>query len=145
MAKQLVFITGATGFIGAQTTDAVLKAGYRVRLSIRKAEQEIGIKKRHAGFLKDVETTVIPDLTKSESFANALDGVDFVLHVASPMPGKAEDFVQEYQKPAVDGTLALLEAALKFKQIQKVVVVSSILALVPLEAYGVSTQHTKGT
>lgn len=145
MAQQLIFITGATGFIGAQTTDSVLKAGYRVRLSIRKAEQESGIRKRHAAFLGNVETVIIPDLSKPESFEKALDGVDHVLHIASPMPGKGDDFVQGYQKPAVDGTLAVLETALKFKKLQKVIIVSSVLALIAPEEYGIPEFHVKGS
>lgn len=145
MAQQLVFITGATGFIGAQTTDSILKAGYRVRLSIRKAEQESGIRKRHAAFQGNVETVIIPDLSKPESFEKALDGVDHVLHIASPMPGTGDDFVQEYQKPAVNGTLAVLEAALKFKKIQKVIIVSSALALLAVEKFGVPEFHIKGS
>ncbi|KAJ5248827.1 NAD(P)-binding protein [Penicillium chermesinum] len=136
MTKSLVFITGATGFIGSHTAEAVLRAGYRIRLSIRKAEQEAVIRKRHAAFESDIETILVPDLTHPESFNKALEDVDYILHVASPMPGQGEDFVKDYQKPAVDGTVALLDTALKFKQIKKVVIVSSVLAMLHLEDWG---------
>jgi nucleoside-diphosphate-sugar epimerase len=36
MSSGLIFITGATGFIGVTTADAALKAGYRLRISVRK-------------------------------------------------------------------------------------------------------------
>ena len=38
MGDELVFITGASGFIGSHVTDQILKSGYRARLSVRKEE-----------------------------------------------------------------------------------------------------------
>lgn len=45
MAMKTVFITGATGFIGSRVAEDTLQAGYRVRLSIRRAEQQQSLEK----------------------------------------------------------------------------------------------------
>ncbi|KAB8233364.1 uncharacterized protein BDW43DRAFT_311088 [Aspergillus alliaceus] len=71
---------------------------------------------------------------RQDLFKEALQGVDYVFHLASPMPGKGSDVQRDYIDPAVKGTEAILYAALEFPQIKKVVVVSSVLALAPFTA-----------
>ncbi|KAJ5162012.1 NAD(P)-binding protein [Penicillium capsulatum] len=134
MSNSLVFITGATGFIGSHVVASTLRAGYRVRLSIRRAEQEASIRSRYPDHSDSIETVVIPDLSKPEAFSDAFDGVDYVFHLASPMPGGGTDFHRDYLHPAVDGTLSILRAAQNFPQMKKVVIDSSVLALTPVDA-----------
>ncbi|KAJ5663255.1 dihydroflavonal-4-reductase [Penicillium longicatenatum] len=134
MTKSLVFITGASGFIGAHVVAVTLKAEYRVRLSIRKPEQEAVIRKRYAEFNSDIEIVVVPDLANVDALKSALNGVDYVFHIASPMPGSGIDLQRDYITPAVQATLSMLNAALAHEQIQKVVIVSSVLALTPVDA-----------
>ncbi|KAJ5109990.1 hypothetical protein N7532_002635 [Penicillium argentinense] len=76
-----IFITGSTGFI------AILEAGHRVRLSIRKPSQESAIRYGHPGYTSQIETVLITDFSKRESFTDALEGVDTIFHLASPMLG----------------------------------------------------------
>ncbi|TPR04887.1 Alpha/beta hydrolase family protein [Aspergillus niger] len=134
MAAPLVFVTGATGFIGSQVVATTLQAGYRVRLSIRKAEQEATLRELHPGYGDKIETCIVPDISQRESFKDAFQDVDYVFHLASPIPGGGNDFKQDYVEPAVRGTEAILYAALEFSQIKKVIVMSSVLALAPVTA-----------
>ncbi|CAG7988269.1 unnamed protein product [Penicillium salamii] len=131
MSEPLVLITGATGFIGSHAVLSALEAGYRVRLAVRKLEQKQAVEERYSKFASKIETVVVPDITKSSSFEDSLNGVDHVFHLASPMPGKGSDFQADYVSPAVEGTEAILYAALNFPQIKKVIVMSSVLALLP--------------
>lgn len=144
MSKSLVFITGASGFIGSQVVAATLKAGYRVRLSIRKPEQEAAIRKRYADFNNDIEIFLIPDLSNVDALKSALNGVDYVFHIASPMPGSGTDLQRDYINPAVAATLSMLNAALAHKQIQKVIIVSSAVAFTPVDALAAKTVVAKG-
>ncbi|KAF2730565.1 NAD(P)-binding protein [Polyplosphaeria fusca] len=134
MAGQLIFITGATGFIGAHVVRVALEAGYRVRLSIRKVEQEAALRARYPGNDSKLETVQITDFGNPESFKSALQDVDYVFHIASPMvaPGLV-DLQKDYVQPAVKATLGVLNAALSFPKIKKVAVVSSIVALQPVD------------
>lgn len=144
MSRETVFITGATGFVGSHTLNYTLKAGYRVKLSIRRKEQEQDIKSWLQGAHEDVEFCHIPDLTKPGVFVEALRDVDYIFHLASPLPGKGEDVEKDYVQPAVDGTLAILEEALQHERIKFVIVTSSILALLPMGAIARPPVHPEG-
>ncbi|RWR00076.1 putative 3-beta hydroxysteroid dehydrogenase/isomerase [Paecilomyces variotii] len=102
MPSSLIFITGAIGFIGSVTT-------------------------REAFVL-------MSDFTHESSFSGKLNGVYYVLHMASPIaaPGPDATNKETYFKPAANGTIAILKAAAKIPSINKVIVTSSILALVPM-------------
>ncbi|KAI4732571.1 NAD(P)-binding protein [Aureobasidium sp. EXF-12298] len=133
MSSSLIFLTGGTGFIGSHVTLAVLKSGYRVRLSVRRSDQEAAIMKLFPAYRSQIETVVIPDITRREAFVEALKDVDHVFHLASPMPGQGVDVRKDYVDPAVHGTTSMLYAALDYPQIKNIIVMSSILALVDIK------------
>jgi nucleoside-diphosphate-sugar epimerase len=144
MSKSLIFVTGATGFIGAEVVQQALEAGYRVRLSIRRSEQADTLKNRYAEYASDIETVIIPDITQHEPFEKALDDVEYIIHIASPLPGQGKDLKQDFIKPAVDGTEAILYAALKFPRIKSVVITSSGIALLPVDDDMLNNKTFKG-
>ena len=84
------------------------------------------------------------DLLKADGWETAVNGADFVMHVASPMP------VGEYRKtdvirPAREGTARILKAAAQAR-VQRVVITSSIEASSPAEHYeGGPTDETVWT
>lgn len=134
MSPNLIFITGATGYIGSHTVNSTLAAGHKVRLSIRRKEQEQDIQRWISGPQEAVEFAHIPDLTNPEAFKGHLDDVDYIFHLASPLPGKGEDVHKDYVDPAVDGTLAILKEAAKHERVKFVIVMSSVLGLLPIGA-----------
>lgn len=131
MPSGLIFITGATGFIGGAAALEALKAGYRLRLSVRREAQIAKLKSVFAehGYSDRVEFVVVADITQESSFAGKLDGVDYVFHVASPLVHGTNK--ESYFDPAVKGTTAILTEAAKVKSIKRVVVTSSIAAFIP--------------
>lgn len=145
MASKLIFITGATDFIGSHTVNAALAAGYRVRVSIRRKEQERSIQSWSIGPENKLEFVHVPDLTDSSAFRGRLDDVDFIFHLASPLPGKGEDVHKDYVDPAVSGTLAILKEAKGVERVKLVIVMSSVLALLPVGATGKPPVIPKGT
>jgi nucleoside-diphosphate-sugar epimerase len=80
-----------------------------------------------------VEYVIITDFGTQYIFNDALKGVNYIFHIASPMPGKASDFKNGYLGPSIQGTTSILEAAAKTPSIKKVVITSSAYALVPVE------------
>ncbi|KAB8208056.1 hypothetical protein BDV34DRAFT_233624 [Aspergillus parasiticus] len=125
----LTLITGATGFIGSQVALRVLQAGYRARLAIRREEQADKLRRIFADYEKQLEFVIVPDITVSGCFDEALQGVDYVLHLASPLPKPGSG---DLVTPAKRGTVAILESAAKVPSIKKVVVTGSVLSLVSL-------------
>ncbi|OGM47810.1 reductase [Aspergillus bombycis] len=128
MSQGLIFITGASGFIGSATAVEALKAGYRLRVCLRRPSPQLQSLLSKYG--NQVEYVFISDLTDEMAFPDKLDGVDFVLHLASPLPHGTDK--ETYFTPAVKGTTALLKAANKVSSIRKVVITSSMAALTPL-------------
>ncbi|KAK3368567.1 hypothetical protein B0H63DRAFT_441812, partial [Podospora didyma] len=135
ISTSLVLITGGTGFIGSQVVLDALKAGHRVRLTIRREAQVDEVKSRFASYATQLETALTPDLSSIDAIRSALgDDVEYVIHIASPMPGKGDDFKTDYLHPAVKGTEAILEAAATALAVKRVVIMSSLLGLMPLGA-----------
>ncbi|OJI85749.1 hypothetical protein ASPTUDRAFT_29371 [Aspergillus tubingensis CBS 134.48] len=130
MPGDLVFITGATGFIGSAVAIKTLQAGYSLRISVRKEEQIPKLKAALSEYEDRVEFVITPDITQQSSFAGKLDGAKYVLHIASPMPHGTNP--ETYFGPAVMGTTAILKEAAKVSSIKKVVITSSIAALIPM-------------
>ncbi|OQE25684.1 hypothetical protein PENFLA_c008G09063 [Penicillium flavigenum] len=128
MSNELIFITGATGFIGSATAVEALKAGYRLRVCLRRPSEQL--QTLLSEYSDQVEFVIVPDLTDEAAFDGKLNGVDYVLHLASPLPHGTDK--QSYFAPALKGTTAILKAAAKIPTIKKVVVTSSIAAFIPM-------------
>ncbi|PLB48417.1 3-beta hydroxysteroid dehydrogenase/isomerase family protein [Aspergillus steynii IBT 23096] len=132
MPSGLIFITGTTGFIGSAVALEALKTGYQLRISVRRESQILKLKTLFSkyGYSEKVDFVVVADITQESSFAGKLDGVDYVLHIASPLLHGTEK--ESYLDPAVKGTTAILTEAAKVKSIKKVVITSSIAAFIPV-------------
>lgn len=87
MSKPLVLITGATGHLGFRTLVFALQYGYRARVALRRLEQQVKIKNAASiqPFLDDIEFIQVPDITQLNAFKDAIKGVSYVLHIASPI------------------------------------------------------------
>src|SRR5262249_9643763 len=68
------------------------------------------------------------DLTSDQGWAEAIQGCDYVLHVASPFPPAQPKDPDELIVPARDGTLRVLRASLA-AGVRRVVVTSSVAAV----------------
>jgi nucleoside-diphosphate-sugar epimerase len=138
--SNLVLITGSTGHVGLPVLLKTLQAGYPVRASVRsdsKAQTILNNKvfkaaKIPAGLLTFV---TVPDITVPGAFNEAIKDVEYIIHVASPIPGTAST-PEEYEKlvitPAVKGTVGILDSALKSNKIKRVVITSSAVAVIPI-------------
>ena len=142
----MVFLTGSTGFIGSRILSDLLSAQHRVRASVRRAEQISLLTSRHSSSVESgqLQFAVIPSLEDAESVKAAVaNDVSCIIHLASPMPGKGDDFETGYLHPAVRGTETILEAA-KGTKVERVVVMSSVLAMMPLGGLEMEGLHVVG-
>lgn len=128
--SQLVLVTGGTGFIAGHTILALLKAGYRVRATIRNLERANNLRKTIEENGGDVERLFFAeaDLNNDAGWADAVHGCDGIFHIASPFPLDVPKDPQEIIAPAVNGTLRVLNAA-KEQGIDRIVLTSSLVAV----------------
>ncbi|KAK4238778.1 putative NADPH-dependent methylglyoxal reductase GRP2 [Achaetomium macrosporum] len=142
ISDDLVFITGATGFVGSSTLLHLLGAGYRVRAAVRsKAEIASILAQPQIQALSPgprLTFAVVPDITVAGAYDDAIEEATHAIHIASPTPSGGEvippeQHIPHFFSPAAWGTLNMLEAANKAGTVRRVVITSSIMALAPLE------------
>jgi len=115
--KPLVALTGATGFIGQYLLKELPKRGYRLRVLLR----------RPTMLPEGCASAVIGDLAKPYNMAEALSGVDAVIHsagIASTMSGLPED---DYRLFNTEATVKFARAAERAR-VKRFVFLSSIRA-----------------
>ncbi|KAG0651165.1 Cercosporin toxin biosynthesis cluster 6 [Hyphodiscus hymeniophilus] len=135
MSAKLVLVTGATGHLGFRVLVEALEAGYRVKAPVRRAEQIPAIKAAPSvqKYLNELEFVVVPDIVASGAYNTALQGVTYVIHVASPLAQQTDNYERDVIEPATNGTIGILKSALKIPSIKRFVFTSSLTAIVPWE------------
>src|SRR5215469_2341927 len=116
----LVFVTGATGFLGSHVARVLAEAGSQLRLLVRPSSDLRNVAELNA-------ERVVGDLRDPASFAKALDGCDAVFHVAADYRLWVRDPDQMYRSN-VEGTRGLLKAA-KQRGVRRVVYTSSVATM----------------
>lgn len=130
----LVLLTGASGFIAKHVAQRLLNAGWRVRATVRGDTRREEVRAALAPHVaastldKGLEFVAL-DLTTDDGWATATEGVDALVHTASPFPLSDPDLEDAVIRPAVDGTLRALRAA-RDAGVGRVVLTSSIAAII---------------
>ncbi|KAL8795378.1 MAG: hypothetical protein Q9195_002119 [Heterodermia aff. obscurata] len=132
-SSPLVMITGGNGFVGYAVLVGALKAGYRVRASVRRqdAVDKICTGQSVQDYLSEESLTfiIIPDNSKPGAYFEAVKECSYIIHVASPLASKPGDLVSQ----AVAGHEAILEAAEATPSIKRIVFTSSTCSIRPFE------------
>lgn len=127
MEKELVLVTGGSGFIAVHIILKLLKLGYRVRTTLRTLSRQDEVKSMlEQGGAVDFENLefIQTDLTSDINWMKAATDATYVIHVASPTPATRPDDGDEMVKMAVDGTLRVMKAA-KAAGVKRVVLTSA--------------------
>jgi nucleoside-diphosphate-sugar epimerase len=149
MAGELVLLTGSTGYLGFLTLIDLLKAGYKVRAAIRSETKKQKI--INAPSFKALNPSAdqlswvtVPDMMADHAYDEAVKGVSYILHLASPIPSfgdaslektNSDEMEEHFVKQPVRSDLGMLESARKSGTVKKVVVTSSAVAITPFEWY----------
>lgn len=118
MASQdLVLVTGGTGYLAGWVISALIARGYAVRATVRSPAAAARLE---AKFGADAPETAIADLVADAGWDEAMAGVRYVIHTATPMTARGEDLLSA----ARDGTRRVLLAAAR-AGVERVVLTSS--------------------
>ena len=107
---QTVLVTGANGYIAQHIILQLLAAGYRVRGSLRDPDTSGPLRTALAAQLpvtptEDALSFIGLNLRADDGWDAAMQGVDAVMHTASPVPLVQPDDPQDVIRPAVDGAM----------------------------------------
>jgi len=135
-----VLLTGVSGFLGGHVALQLLEAGYVVRGSVRdlaKADKVRDTLSRAGADISRLEFVAL-DLMSDKGWAEAMQDVRYLQHVASPFVTSMPSDKMELIGPAVEGTTRALEAAFAAK-VERIVLTSSMAAVM----YGHAKSRTQ--
>ena len=129
-----IVVTGASGFLAKHVIGELLRAGYRVRGTVRNRATL-----RHIQAAMDVLAPgaeqrleiVEADLLDDAGWAYAMDNADAVMHIASPVVAAEPKDPATVIRPAVEGTERVLRFA-HAEHIRRIIVTASTATI----AYG---------
>ena len=131
MSGELVLVTGGSGFVGAHCIIELLKAGYRVRTTVRSDRRQadvLAMLKAGGAEPGDALSFAVADLTSEAGWPAAVAGCDYILHVASPFPPGVPKHEDDLIVPAREGALRVLRFA-RDAGVKRVVLTSSFAAV----------------
>jgi dihydroflavonol-4-reductase len=125
-----VLVTGGSGYLGGWCIVELLRRGYRVRTTVRNASREHEV---HAAVDSEVDShhnlsVHQADLLSDDHWDHVIEGCDYVLHVASPVPVSQPRNPDELIMPAREGTERVVSRALD-AGVERVVLTSSAAAI----------------
>ncbi|XP_042980219.1 phenylacetaldehyde reductase-like isoform X2 [Carya illinoinensis] len=130
-AEKVVCVTGASGYIASWLVKLLLQRGYTVNASVRDPNDPK--KTEHLLMLDGAKERLHlfkADLLEEGSFDSLFDGCEGVFHIASPVDFSANNPQAELIEPAVEGTLNVLRSCAKVSSVKRVVLTSSMAAVV---------------
>lgn len=137
---QTILLTGSSGYIAKHIALALLRAGYTVRGTVRRLDKGDEVRRALEPHLDAPAMArlsfVQVDLEADAGWDQAMQGVDTLVHTASPFPLNQPKDENDLIRPAVEGTMRALRAA-HAAGVTRVVLTSSAIAIVPAEKAGV--------
>ena len=133
MAFNQVLVTGASGYVAGHCILRLLERGYRVRGTLRSLDRAEAVRQWLTRARGGVDpgaalAFVAAELTEKSGWDPAMADVDFVLHVASPLPATIPKDADSLIRPAREGTLNVMHAAAR-ASVVRVVQTSSAAAV----------------
>ena len=127
-----VLVTGATGYVAGWIVRRLLETGFTVHAAVRDPDRENKVSHLKA-LDRELPGTIRffqSDLLVDGSYTEAMAACRVVFHTASPMAIVVEDPQRDLLDPAVRGTRNVLETASATDSVERVVVTSSVAAMI---------------
>eukprot|EP00347_Sterkiella_histriomuscorum_P012343 403368958 len=134
-SQEKILITGITGFIGSwvgkEFLDNLDATKYKIRASVRSLANKNKLDPLRQEFGEEAFNRiefVEADLNDKVSLINAVQGVQYIIHVASPIPGAINLTEKQMCDATKIGMEAIIEAAVQNK-VKRIVVTSSLATI----------------
>jgi nucleoside-diphosphate-sugar epimerase len=134
---ETILVTGATSFIAGHIVKLLLEKGYNVRGTVRSQAKEANVLETIPENVRDrVSFVHVADIA-TDSFDEAVQGINGIIHVASPFHFNVTNPEKDLLIPAINGTESVLKAAHKYNstqtdeknKIKRIVITSSFAAI----------------
>jgi nucleoside-diphosphate-sugar epimerase len=126
-----ILVTGASGFIASWIVKYLLEGGYTVHGTVRDKENDQKVS--HLRKLDDTSAGTLKlfeaDLLNQGAFSAAMQGCELVIHTASPFQTQVKDAQKQLVEPALEGTRNVLQSVNEIESVKKVVLTSSVVAI----------------
>ncbi|OQR69546.1 flavonol reductase/cinnamoyl-CoA reductase-like [Tropilaelaps mercedesae] len=125
-----VLVTGGSGFVGLHVVRALVAANHRVRATVREfgnTDCVLPLEQNMAKARYPVELFEA-DLLDDRGWAQAMEGIEFVIHIAGPPSTLGDALVDDHAacvRLAVEGTMRVLTFAKGAGTVRRVVLVSA--------------------
>ncbi|MGW9453274.1 NAD-dependent epimerase/dehydratase family protein [Streptomyces sp. NPDC055632] len=127
-----VLVTGATGYVAGWIVKGLLDAGATVHAAVRDPGRTAKV--RHLVEAADSSPGTLrlfaTDLMREGSYREAMQGCRLVVHTASPFVRAVRDPQRDLVDPAVHGTRNVLHTANDVDTVERVVLTSSVAAMI---------------
>lgn len=126
-----ILVTGASGYVASWIVKYLLEGGYTVHGTVREKQDTqkvahlINLDESSPGTLNLFEA----DLLNQGAFADAMQGCELVIHTASPFQLRVKDPQKQLIEPALEGTRNVLQSVNEIDSVKKVVLTSSVVAV----------------
>jgi nucleoside-diphosphate-sugar epimerase len=134
---ETILVTGATSFIAGHIIKLLLEKGYNVRGTVRSQARESAVLETIPQNVRHLVSFAHVGDVAVDSFDEAVQGINGIIHVASPYHFNVTDPEKDLLLPAINGTESVLKAAHKYNstqndeknKIKRIVITSSFAAV----------------
>ena len=134
-SKETILITGITGYIGSAIGKVFLDMGgdrYNYKAAVRNISNPARLDPLRLAYGDNFNKVnfVEADLSNKESLIKAIEGCQYIIHVANPIPSSRQKAsIEELVRPAREGMQIIIDAAVH-NRVKRIVVTSSTSSII---------------
>ncbi|XP_004300863.1 PREDICTED: anthocyanidin reductase-like isoform X1 [Fragaria vesca subsp. vesca] len=134
-----VCVTGGSGYIGCWLVKTLLEKGHTVHATLRNLEDEskVGLLKS----LPNADTNLLlfdADIYNPNDFKPAIEGCEFVFHLATPMQHTSQSSqYKDTAEAAIAGVRSIADSCIQSQTVKRLIYTASILSMSPRNDDGV--------
>eukprot|EP00262_Sarcandra_glabra_P019878 TRINITY_DN771_c0_g1_i2.p1 TRINITY_DN771_c0_g1~~TRINITY_DN771_c0_g1_i2.p1 ORF type:complete len:339 (-),score=48.59 TRINITY_DN771_c0_g1_i2:137-1153(-) len=133
-----VCVTGGAGYLGSWLVNKLLQKGYTVHATLRNLDDPSKVGLLNSFPYADTRLQLFEaDIYNPEDFERAIDGCDFVFHVATPLLHNTESSkYKDTVEAAVAGVKGIMACCARSGLVKRVIYTGSVMAASPLKDDG---------